>query len=488
MTLRNSAISAGRWTASAVVLRALVQVCQTAALARLLQPSDFGLMAMSSTVVAFAALFSDLGLSSALIHFPPASASVRLTLYVLNLGMGLALAALTVAFAFAVAALYNQPALVPLLALLSLAFPINAVGQQLRALAEKDFRFSTLAKIEVGSSIVALLASVVAAAAGAGVYALAIATLVAATVNSCAVLTSLGARPERPLRFDLEGAKPYLTYGGHRVGEKIWNTLLQQLDIAIASVVAGPGAVAFYATPRQQCLRIANTIVNPVITRIGLPVMARLQGDEASLRAVYMQVMRFTASLNFPAYALLAIFPLEFVTLLFGAQWAPAVPYLRIFALWGLIRSTANPAGSLVYAVGLVRRAHAWNFLNFLIAVPLLWTAERTWGLHGMAWTMLYLQGGSFVLAWWFLIRPACQASFWEYASQLVAPLIATAIATLVSLAAVSHLAPLWRLSVGVMIFLAAYVAASISINRDWIRVIFELTRPAFRVLQWRRP
>ncbi len=166
----------------------------------------------------------------------------------------------------------------------------------------------------------------------------------------------------------------------HRVGGTLWNTLCLQADVFIAGLYASPAGAAFYAVPREQCLRISNTVVNPVVTRVGLPVMTRLKHDPKALRSVYLQTLRMTASLNFPIYLLLALFPEPVVLLLLGPQWHESASYLRVLALWGLIRSTGNPSGSLIYAVGLARRAHLWSLALFAVTVPVLWLAARSGG------------------------------------------------------------------------------------------------------------
>ncbi len=118
--------------------------------------------------------------------------------------------------------------------------------------------------------------------------------------------------------------------------------------------------MGIYSLPRDLSLRIAF-IINPIITRVGFPVMARVQQDTVQLKFIYLQTLRMTASVNFPLYLALALFAEEIVALLFGKQWQASAEYLQIFAVLGLIRSTGNPAGSLLYAVGRANLAFWWN-------------------------------------------------------------------------------------------------------------------------------
>lgn len=484
MTLRSASFTATRWTTAASVLRVSLQLVQTMVLARLLMPSDFGLMAMASIAITITALFADFGLSSALMHFPRPAQGVLSTLYWLSLALACLLAVLFSLLAWPAAYLLKQPALGPLLCWLSLSFPLSALGQSFRVLAEKELRFQLLARQEVEAALLGFIVALVVAFNGGGVFALVAAPLVSTATSSVLAWWQLSAGVRPQASFSMRMARPFIDFGLHRMGDNFWNTLQLQADVFIAGLIATPAAVAAYAIPREQCLRVANTIVNPVVTRIGLPIMTRLQNDPIALRSVYLQTLRMTASLNFPIYALLALFPEETIAVLLGAQWHDSAVYLRIFALWGLIRSTGNPSGSLIYAVGLARRAHLWNFTLFLTTVPLLWIAAGMGHLTALAYTMLAMQVAVFALAWRFLIWPACRATFMEYCTHLTPPFCSTISASIIAFATTYSLEGYWKLSVGAISFGAAYLAFSWWINRRWAMAMIELLNPFLRALR----
>lgn len=482
MTLRKATFSAARWTTASAIFRAGMQLLQMAVLARLLVPADFGLMAMAGVAAAVAALFADLGLSSALMHFPRPDRATLSTLFWLNLAFSLLLALLFSAAGWPLAFAYSQPDLVPVLVWLSASFPLAALGQQFRVLAEKDLRFGVLAQNEIAATVAGTTVAVAAALAGFGVFSLVAALLASAAINSLLAWwrLSTGQRPQATFRPAL--ARPFVAFGLHRVGDGFWNTVRMQADVFIAGLFAAPAAVAVYAVPRDLALKIANTVINPVITRVGLPVMTRLQDDPAALQSVYLKTLRLTASFNFPLYALLALFSEQIVSLLLGDQWEAAAFYLRLFALWGLIRSTGNPSGSVLYAVGMARRAHAWNLLLFFSTAPLLWLAAKLGGLPTLAWTMLGWQAAVYVLAWRFLIQPACGVDFSAYNTSILPPFIATVLAAALTILGEFSLPSLVVLPVGVIIFGAGYFTFSWWLNRDWIVIAAELVPPLKRV------
>jgi hypothetical protein len=133
----------------------------------------------------------------------------------------------------------------------------------------------------------------------------------------------------------------------------------------------------------------------------------------------------------------------------------------------------------------MAQRAHAWNLLVFLATTPLLWVAARLWGLPGLAWTMLALCGVMFVLAWRFLIWPACGANFVRYSSPLIPPLGVTVLATTITFAVVQPSLPaFWHLPVGVVAFGLSYLVLSWYINRPWATAMVELLKPLIRIFR----
>ena len=85
-----------------------------------------------------------------------------------------------------------------------------------------------------------------------------------------------------------------------------------------------------------------------ISSAVGFPLIATIQDDPERVRKVYLKVMNLTASVNAPAYFAIAAFAPEIVSVLLGNGWSSAAPMLRVLALWGLLRSFANPVGSLL--------------------------------------------------------------------------------------------------------------------------------------------
>lgn len=476
MSLKQRAISAGRWTTASAVIRAALMIAQLALLARLLDPADFGLMAVTTAILAVVTLFADFGVNRLIMHRPDLSPETLRSLYWANLLAATLLALLLIALSRVVAGIYDEPQLAGVLAWSALAFPLSAIGSQFRTLAAGGMRFGALARNEVISALAGFSAAVWFALAGFGVYALVAAALVASATGSLLAWLWLSAGHRPGWRITLRGLRQYYGFSGYVVGESLLSALNRELDLFLGGVLAGPAAMGVYSLPRDLCLRVANTVVNPVITRIGIPVMAKVQGDVAQLRRVYLESLRMTSSVNFPLYVLIGFFAEEVVSVLYGARWHESVFYLQVLAGWGLLRSIGNPVGSLVIAVGGARRAFAWNLALLLLTPVALWIGMSAGGLPGLALGMLAVQVAVLVPMWRFLVVPYCGADGPDYLRSLVGPLLMAVLSGLLAVVVVGAIAsaPL-RLALGGLLMAVIYLALAYRYNRAWFDAMAQL-------------
>lgn len=480
MSDKKQVFSAGRWTMLSAIIRAVLQILQLTILARLLTPADFGLMAITGSILAIVVLFSDLGLSRAIIHFDHLTENTLSSLYWLNLLMGLVLSLLFAAAAPLLGFVFKLEGLTTLLLFISPCFLLMAFGQQYCALAEKKLNFIVISINEIIAAVCGFIAAVIIALNNGGVYALVAGLLVTISTNS--LLAWLRLSKEYPLHWHLniKETLPFLRYGTYIVGESLLNTIQRQADVFVASFFASPALLGLYSMPRDFCFRIGMTI-NPIITRIGFPLMSRHQQDVVALKSIYLQTLRMTSSLNFPLYILLSVFAKEIVLLLFGAQWKDAAIYMQLLAIWGALRSVGNPVGSLLHAVGAVKRAFWWN-VSILIVLPVCyWLAAYCYGVAGLSLTLVLTHIVLLPLMWCFLVKPLCHVGFVEYLAQIAMPLILSVISGLVAWLVVIDLSHgILRLLVGGFAFGCCYLLLSRYFNRAWFDAVLLLLKGFF--------
>jgi O-antigen/teichoic acid export membrane protein len=475
LTIKHQTFSGIRWTTFGMVAKSALQFAQVAVLARILAPEDFGLMALVIAVMTFIQVFTDLGVSNAIIHHQDISVNQLSSLYWLNVAVGAGLTLALMVFSYGVSTfLFNQPDLQPVLAVISTSILLTAAGQQLRVLAEKSLRFAILAKIEVAAALAGFSSAIIWAWLSPSVYALVAGVLVSGVIQT-ALLWMLASDGWRPLfRLKLSEISHFLKFGGYMMANNFINSFNMQVDVLIAGRMFPAATLGIYSLPRSLSLNVAS-MINPIVTRVGLPIMAKAQNDQTFLRTVYLKTMKMTASVNFPIYIALAAFSDDVVLLVFGQKWIDSAPLLVFLAVWGMLRSCGNPVGSLLLAVGKAKLSFIWNLFMLFIVPPVLWAASH-WGITGLALAQALLMAFLMIPGWYFLVWPNCGARLLEYGKNLFTPLIPAILAVALAHLAVSGLtAPLWRLTWAAVVAIPVYVILSYLFNRQWILAMRQL-------------
>lgn len=474
MNLKNKTFSAVRWTTLAVVGKSGLQFLQVAILARLLLPADFGLMALVIAVIGFVGVFSDMGVSNAIIHHQEISPVQLSSLYWLNLLASIGLSLSLCVVSPWLAQWFAAPALQPLLAVMSLFFILTAVGQQLRVVAEKQLRFAVLAKIELIAALSGFATAVVLAWFEAGVWALVIALLVSATVTAILAwfVLAKGWRPLLCLRWG--EIQSFVRFGMYLIGSNLMNALNSNLDVLLGGRLLGVHALGAYSLPRELSLRLAG-VINPIITRVGLPVMALSQLQPDVLRNIYLQTIGMSTAINFPLYMTMAVFAPDVVAIFFGPKWIEAIPLLRILALWGMFRSVGNPVGSLIYAVGRADLSWKWNSALLFFIAPTVWLGAQA-GTEGLSLALLAFMVAAQIPNWYFLVRPLCGAKFGEYFRPIAQALICSGIGVgLAYSVCMPFSQPLLRLVMASLAGALFYLLCSWVVNRPFIDNLYTL-------------
>lgn len=420
MSLKAQAISGVKWTTLSTIVTTLLQLLQLAILARFLDPSAFGLMALVMVVIGFSQAFLDMGISNAIIHKQHITHEQLSTLYWVNVLAGFGLFIVISTLAPLVSMFYAEPELTALIIIVALTFLIQPFGQQFMVLWQKEMRFAEIARIDMVNKTVSLIVSVILAYMGYGVYALVYGTL-AGVISQTIQFMSLGLKEHKPsFVFNIGEIKEFLGFGAYQMGEKTINYFNSQIDVLLIGKLLGTEVLGIYSVAKQLIMRPAQ-IVNPIITKVTFPMMAKIQDDTEKLKNVYLKTINYLSSINFPVYAAMIVFAPELVMLMFGDKWMAAIPIVQILSVYGAIRSTGNPVGSLLLAKGKANWGFWWNFGLFFY-VPVGIYISSYWGLIGVSWGLVVIMISLLIPNWYFLVNKLCNAKFVEYFKQILIP------------------------------------------------------------------
>lgn len=336
----------------------LATVGGTAVLARLLAPSDFGLIAMVMAIVGVGHLFKDLGLSAATIQAAKLSQAQINSLFWINAGLGLTVCAAVWLLAPTVAAIYKDPRLLDVTRACALLFALGGIAAQPMALLRRSLRFSRLALVTVTATLIGQAAGIVAALTGAGYWSLVIATLTTALVTLLLGLGLSGIRLQKPA---LEGElRSLLHFGGHLVGFALLGFVALNAHNLFLGLFHDEQQVGLYHAAFMIMTLLFTQIADP-LGLVMTPKLARLQDDVPAYNEKYLEGVALIAAYAAGLSGLLFVCADDIVHLVLGSQWDASATVLRLLALALLPQALCGSTAWLYMSHGDTRAVLRWG-------------------------------------------------------------------------------------------------------------------------------
>lgn len=296
-------------------------------LARLLSPSDYGLLAMIGVFNAIAFAFLDSGFGSALVRKPNLTEDDTTTAFYFNLMAGVILFGVLWLIAPWVAAFYDKPILTPLVRaegslLIVSAFKIVQNTQLSRAL---NFKAKTI--IRVVASIGGGITGIIGAYSGLGVWAL-VAMHIADSLIGLVLLWIIS--PWRPRGKWSKASFRYLWgYGSKLLASGLLNTVYANIYPIVIGKFYSAADLGQY-TRATGYAAIPSHSLTGVIQQVTFPVLSQIQEDDVRLGNSYRRMLRFTVFIVFPIMIGMAVLAHPLVITLVTDKWAQCVPYLQV--------------------------------------------------------------------------------------------------------------------------------------------------------------
>ena len=385
------------------------------ALARLLEPEVFGLVALAAVFIDFIQLFANQGFSDAIVQRAELDSEHLDTAFWVSIGLTSAFTVFGVLFAPTVAALLGEARLAPILVALSFSFPLTGLSSTQQAILQRRMDFRSLAVRTLVAVTIGGVVGLVAALSGAGVWSLVAQTLVGRLAGVLVLWKASEWRPS--LRISNSHLKELFTFGIHITGKKVLGFLDTRMDNLLIGYFLGPTILGYYSIA-YRILTITIELLTASTSSVLFPVFSQLQGNPFKLRQTFYSVLRYTSALIIPAFSGIVILAPEIVPTLFGADWEPSVELVQILGLagivWGLtwfhglfVISQGKPSwillfrscltilrvGAFVYAVrwGVQAVAGAYVITTYLSAPVFVWLVHRLSGLDLRVYLKQYI-------------------------------------------------------------------------------------------------
>lgn len=379
--LRSKAVQGISWSFAGQMVKQSFQFVFNVILARLLSPAEFGLVAMANVFVYFLLIFSDLGISSALIQKKNVTESHWSSAFWLNFALGLILTVLFVFLSPAIAHFYNHPELENILMVLSVNFVLSSLTMIQQSILTRNLDFYALMVRDIGSVVISGLLAIYLAFKGWGVWSLVIQLLIATTVNNIFLWCSSQWRPK--FIFSLTAIKDFFSFSSNLTCFQTLNYFARNLDQLLIGKFLGSQELGYYSLAyKLMMLPLQN--ISWVLVKVMFPVFSKVQDDKVRLGRAFLKMLKAISIISFPIMMLFFALGPELIRTVYGPKWSLAGDIVRILSFCGMFQSVGTIAGLVYQSIGKTDLQLRMGILDTAITFLTLFFCVR-YGLFGVA-------------------------------------------------------------------------------------------------------
>jgi PST family polysaccharide transporter len=337
-----------RWSTLSILGRQGFQLVFAVLVARLLGPSEYGVISAATVYATLMSLLLDQGISSALIQRRDLDESAPGAAATVNLLLGVLLTVVTLLAAPWVGLFFHEPQLVGVLQLLAIGLLFKAVAISPRSMLLRHLRLESVAAADILGAGIGMTAGLVAAFSGAGAMAFVYLTLLGDGVTA-AVLLIRNRGPVPNLR--LRSFMPLLGFGSRVFATNAVAYLSRNSDNVLVGRFLGTTALSYYSMG-YRILVIPVQLIGQSVNRVMFPAFSRAADDRRRLADYLSTATELLAVVTLPSMALLAVAAPELVQVVLGDRWLPAAPLMTVLAIAGARETMFYLTPALIRATG----------------------------------------------------------------------------------------------------------------------------------------
>ena len=333
-SLKDKAVKGVGWSTIDTVCGQGVSFLVGLVLARLLSPSEYGLIGIILIFVNISNTIVDSGFSNALIRLKNADDAAYSTGFLTNLGISVLLYVLLLLSAPFIADFFSEPELTALIRVMGVIVIINAFTLIQRTILTKNIDFKTQTKASLSSSIASGLVGIIMALTGYGVWALVGQQITRQLLNMLCLWLLSHWRPR--LIFSTQSFRQLWSFGWKLLVSSLISTAWSEMYQMIIGKCYTTQTLGQY-TRARQFRDTCSTTLTTVIQRVTYPILSEIQDDRDRLREGYRRVIRLTMLITFALMAGMAASAQTMIVCLVGEQWLPCVPFLQFLCGLGML-------------------------------------------------------------------------------------------------------------------------------------------------------
>lgn len=352
-------------------------------LARLLLPSEYGLLAMVVVFTGFAAIFKDLGFGAAIVQRKSINDIDLSTSFWLNAAIGCFLFVLFYLCAPLIAIFYDNILLTSLVRVVSINFIITSFAATHQSLLIKKVDFKTRTKVIIYAVIISSILGIVLAYKGFGVWALVYSLLSKSSIELIGYFVLVKWRPN--FVFSKTSFYNLFSFGSKVTLNSFLGYLNRNSDNLVIGKFLGESSLGIYSRVYGIMMLPLRNISNSFKTAL-FPIFAKIQDDIEEIKRLYFKSTKMVAFIVFPLMFGLSAVAEHFTLFLYGKNWIDMVPILEVLCVFSGFQSIMTFNGTIFYSLN----KPEYETKIFVITTPIILLSFGLGiyfgGLLGLVW------------------------------------------------------------------------------------------------------
>lgn len=377
---KDRAISATKWSAIERFAVQFIQLIISIVIARLLVPSDYGIIGMIAVLLSVSQSFMDSGFTQALIYKKNRTNTDSCTVFYFNIVIGIVCYIIIYITAPFIAKFYEMPILTKVTRVISLSIPITSLTIVQRALltAKSDFKSQSLATIP--AAILSGLIGVILAYFGYGVWALVWQQISYLVVDA---ILLWGVSKWRPIRaFSFDSLRQFFSYGSKLLVSGLIDTLYSNSYLLVIGKFFKAKELGLYSKAKTFPY-FASVNLSSIFQRALFPILCDVKEDKHRIVKIYREYLKLSIAITSPLILGLCALAKPMIILLLSDKWIEAVPIMQLLCIFYLLSPIVMLNNNIYQVTGRTDIFLKLEIIKKVIGISIL-IISVNFGLYGV--------------------------------------------------------------------------------------------------------
>ena len=375
MSLKSSAVQAVIWTLVRFWGGQGISLIVFAVLARFVEPSEFGLIALANIFVAFIGLNLTVGFSEVIIQSKELKSEELNTLFYSNIIIGLIMIAAICFLSPQVAQFYKNDDLTWVIRAISPNLLVASLTSIPDAILRHQLRFKVISLRTLVAGLTSGVVGIFLAVSGYGIWSLIAQLTVSNVVQLLIIWNAVSWKPgfkvssfsyfEESLRTEFS-----------MIGARSLDFIVQRTPALLIGYMLGVVALGYY-TVAFKLIQALIMLLVVVVSQVAFPMLSKISDDLDKLRNTYLVVLKSMSMITFSCFLVVSAISSEIILVTFGDQWRESIRIMNILSFIGASQSIIFLNRSVVLSLGKIKLRFFLSFINTFFSLISIFVAAQ---------------------------------------------------------------------------------------------------------------